>query len=178
VAAVILFLLVSALSLLAEPLEQARAGQPQVSSTCDPAATEHPTPTLQQASPTPSDGTGSLTVHVRLGGRGGVARAGGEPGGLTDIGPAVGAVVRVEASGTSEVVFQATAGADGRVQADLPPGAYWVFVPWSAEAPGLPGAQPAGMNLPDGRPVSAWTETTVPTGRAAEATLIIAIPLA
>jgi hypothetical protein len=126
---------------------------------------------------TPGEGVGRLTVHVRLTGRRGVTRAGDEPAGLVDIGPAAGAIVRVEAPGDQQAVLETRADAEGTVQADVPSGTYVIFVPWSAEVPGLPGAEPSGASLPDGRPVSAWTEATVSAEAASEATLVITIAL-
>jgi hypothetical protein len=130
------------------------------------------------ATPVSAYGVGALIAHVRL-----VAEKGIDPADplrvrRVDLGPAAGAVVRVELPGQAGSGLQTTADATGTIQTDLPAGRYWVFVPWSSKVPGLPGATADGQTLPDGRPVLAWAEAVVTDRSTTEINLTITIKMA
>ncbi len=176
-AAASLFLLTIGLSIGAPTLLGHPSGYTQACTPCDPVAPTSATPSAQPTDPLTANGAGTLIAHIRVAGQRGVARADDRPTGPVDIGPAAGVAVQVELSGQPGPVMQAVADADGTVQAELPSATYWVFVPLTSDVAGLPGAQPAGANLPDGRPVAAWAEAVVPSGGSAEVTLVIAVAL-
>ncbi|MBI4491750.1 MAG: hypothetical protein HY690_03045 [Chloroflexi bacterium] len=131
------------------------------------------------ATATPGRGNGTLVAQVQVAGRPGVAPAPGlPPPAPRAFGPGAGAVVRVVAPAMpGTVVSERVADASGEARFDLPPGRYWVFVPWSDQAPGLPGATPVGAHLPDGRPVLAWAEAEVQSVGTADVTLTIFVAL-
>jgi hypothetical protein len=131
----------------------------------------------QTGTDNPSQPTSRLSIEVRVIGRGSAApRPEAPPVPPPDLGPASGAVVRaVPAGSPGTMVAEAIADGEGRAALDLPPGRYWVLVPYRQEVPGLPGAPASGTNLPTGEPVLAWAEAETPA--ASELSLRISVAL-
>ena len=128
----------------------------------------------------PSDAArATLVVRVQQVGRGGTApRADQPPRPPVPLGPGAGAPVLIVATNAPAVLVAAgMADAAGQATFTLPPGRYWVFVPWDAAVPGVPRGSASGGNLPDGRPVLAWAEATLEDGVVVEAPLNIGIAL-
>ena len=120
-------------------------------------------------------GAATLVARVRRAILGGAVPPPSATSGLPqDVGPVAGAAVQVvPAEDPTRLVAEQVADVDGQAAFALPPGRYWVFVPW-----GDPAARSMGANLPDGRPVSAWSEALVPPDGAVEVTLraVLALP--
>jgi hypothetical protein len=121
---------------------------------------------------------GAVAVHVELAGLLGSLPASGEPRPPRPLGPAAEATVQVvDAAQPDRIAAEGAADSQGEVRFELPPGCYWVAVPWSEQVPGQPGAPAVGGNLPDGRPVLAWAEVEVRPGETADLALTIVIAL-
>jgi hypothetical protein len=129
--------------------------------------------------PAPEKGMGSVEVQVQLAGRGGPPPP---PGMLVPparmMSPAPGVPVQVVAADAlGTVIVEQIPDAEGRARFDLPPGRYWLLLPWSSELPGLPGVSPVGVYLPDGQPVAAREEVTVTPGATVAVALTIQVNL-
>jgi hypothetical protein len=122
---------------------------------------------------------GSVEVQVQLAGRGGPPPPPGMPvPPARMMSPAPGVPVQVVAADALDtVIVEQIADAEGRARFDLPPGRYWLLVPWSSDLPGLPGVSPVGVYLPEGQPVAAREEVTVTPGATAAVALTIQINL-
>lgn len=128
----------------------------------------------------PSQSVGTLVARAQLAGQPGAPPAPGQGApAIRVFGPVADAVVQVVSPAAPQVVVaERVADASGEVRLDLPPGRYWVFVPWRDQVPGRPGATPVGAHLPDGRAVLAWAEVEVPSGGTIEVPLTIFVALA
>jgi hypothetical protein len=125
-------------------------------------------------------GLATLVVRVQQVGQGGAMPRPDQPSRPpVRLGPGTGAPVQaVLAAAPADLVADGVADATGQVVFALPPGEYWLFIPWEATVPGVPPGTASGGNLPNGRPVLAWAATTL-GARACEAValnLTMALP--
>jgi hypothetical protein len=136
-------------------------------------------PPAPGATPAESAVPVTLVVEVWRLGRGGAApRPDQPPRPPVRLGPGADALVQVVAADAPAVlVAEGVTDVAGRVTFALPPGRYWVFVPWEAAVPGVPAGVASGGNRPDGRPVLAWTEATLEADGPVEVTLNLSLAL-
>jgi hypothetical protein len=125
-------------------------------------------------------GLATLVVRVQQVGQGGAMPRPDQPSRPpVRLGPGTGAPVQaVLAAAPTDLVADGVADATGQVVFALPPGEYWLFIPWEATVPGVPPGTASGGNLPNGRPALAWAATTLGARAYEEVplTLTIALP--
>jgi hypothetical protein len=132
-------------------------------------------------SPASSQETGGATLRaeVQVLGLGGPP----PPPGLQVPGPArmpapAGTLVQVTPPDSpAHLLAEQAIDARGQATFQLPPGCYWVIVPWRDQMEGIPPGVARGDYLPDGQLVHAWAEATLTEGTTTEAVLSIMIAL-
>lgn len=123
------------------------------------------------------DDTG--TVHVTVEYR---AFGGAPPGpGVTPAGPvatpAAGVAVRAVPDGGGPPAATATTDATGHATLLLAPGAYWVYVPPTADPDSGVQAGVIARDLPDGTLVANWQAVEVPAGGEITVAILLTMPL-
>jgi hypothetical protein len=105
-----------------------------------------------------------LAAQVQSATIGGAAPAGGTTTSVYQPIPAgLPVSARVPSPGKRQTV-QAMTDAQGKAAFQLSPGTYWVYIPQGAQAPGFSTAGAVTSTLPDGTPVVAWQQVSVPSG--------------
>jgi hypothetical protein len=73
------------------------------------------------------------------------------------------------------VAVESPTDATGAVAFSLPPGDYWVVVPWADALPGWTGANVGGQRLPDGRLVFGYALVGLPAAATVDVRIAIAV---
>src|SRR5262245_19558574 len=122
---------------------------------------------------------GSIDAHVDIAGLGGAAPGPGMPPPRPwVIGPAVGATVQaLDPQAPDAPVAEANTDTNGQVTFQLPPGHYWVVVPWSDAVAGAGSAPPLAVTTPTDQVVLAWAEAWLPDTRPLSVSLTIEVAL-
>jgi hypothetical protein len=88
--------------------------------------------------------------------------------------PPEGALIQVTPPDSPEQpLAEQAADARGQATFQLPPGRYWVIVPWREQMEGIPPGVARGAYLPDGQLVHAWAEATLTDGTTSDVVLTI-----
>ncbi len=90
--------------------------------------------------------------------------------------PVPGLTVSARLASTGSKAVQRVTDRQGHARFQLAPGKYWTYVPSDAQAPGFSTVGAPVLMLPDGTPVLAWTEVSVPAYRQAASELRIIVP--